>query len=177
MGGQCWGVITVQGTTGNIPRALGAGVYFPSVSAIMLRKNNISLSPSPENLLKQACVYTELEPQPPSLITILEGIGKEIPPAVQKKKSEKPAVGRALGLSLLVSMTLDIDTGPLWQLSLMGSKQQGRQSLPKPLWHGEAPDTSCGQALRGPRDAALNLTVLAAAKPRAHQQPEQKEFL
>lgn len=89
MTGQCWGVITVQRTTGNIPRALGVGVYFPSVSAIMLRKNNISLSPSPENLLKWACVRTELEPQPPSLITILEGIGKEIPPAVQKKEVRK----------------------------------------------------------------------------------------
>ena len=147
----------MQGTTGNIPRALGVDVYFPSVSAIMLRKTNISLSPSPENLLKWACVRTELEPQPPSLITMLEGIRKEIPPAVKKKKSEKPAVGRALGLSLLVSMALDNDTGPLWQLSVMGSKNQGRQSLLTPLWYEEAPDTSCGQALGGPLNAALNL--------------------
>ena len=93
MGGQCLGVITVQVTTGNIPRALRVGVYFPSVSAIMLRKNNISLSPSPENLLKRACIHTELQPQPPSLITILEGIGKEIPPAFQKKEVRKACGG------------------------------------------------------------------------------------
>lgn len=87
------GVSTMQGTTGNIPRALGAGVYFPSASAIMLRKTNVSLSPSPENLLKWACVCTELEPQPPSLITMLEGIRKEIPPAVKKKEVRRACGG------------------------------------------------------------------------------------
>ena len=66
-------------------------------------------------------------------------------------------MGRALGLSLLVCMTLDIDPGPLSQLSVMGSKNQGRQSLLKPLWDEEAPDTGCGQAPRGPTNAALNL--------------------
>lgn len=76
------------------PRALRVGVYFPSVSAIMLRKTNISLSPSPENLLKWACVHRELEPQPPSLITILEGIRKDIPPAVKKKKRSQKGLQR-----------------------------------------------------------------------------------
>lgn len=99
---------------------------------------------------------TQLEPQPPSLTTILEGIGREILPAA-KKKVRKAYSGEGLGLSSLFARTLDIDTGPLWPLSQMESKNQGRQGLLKPLWWILTPaDTAVGRPCSGPMNAEVD---------------------
>lgn len=111
--------------------------------------NKITFPPlqSLENSLKGACAYEDLEPQSPSLITILKGIREEILPAEKKKKVRKASSREGTCFPRASSASYhDIDLG-LYGLSVWWGLSPSKTVPLQDTWYQPALDTSYGQAL------------------------------